>query len=358
MEDNQQLNTPGEILASARKKAGLSLAELATRTKIQQDMLQAIERDEYHKISGDLYVKSFMGSFAREVGIEPEIVVNMYRDFSGEAPESNPGAKANQWDEEAVEVSSVGLPWMKILVTVAVLVCVGGAIFYFVMPSTDQSAGGLEDSSTIPTTIPEENQASPVVESVVDPVASPTVSQPTTKTDTLSLGWQTSLPVEGEDASVENTPMAQTVPSSTTAGDSASRILATSGRGHLPTAFPGDQHVEFKGKRFWPVVLRLVCDHSVDLKIKRDGERNFSSVVWPANNASGDPLPARDLAQGTAYAVRRGLAVYWGAGDHFSLVLPDNETIEISVNGVARDLSRVKPGQEIILDAPSSPAGQ
>ena len=80
MADNSQFKTPGEVLGSARKEAGLSLAELSTRTKIPQDMLQAIERDEYHKISGDLYVKSFMGSFAQETadqyGLTREVVAD------------------------------------------------------------------------------------------------------------------------------------------------------------------------------------------------------------------------------------------------------------------------------------------
>jgi len=134
--------------------------------------------------------------------------------------------------------------------------------------------------------------------------------------------------------------------------------LATTGRGHLPPAFPGDEHVVFKGKRNWPVVLRLVCEHQTDIKIKRDAESEFSHVLWPGSGEQGLALPASDLTAGQAYAVRRGFAVYWGAGDHFSLILSDIEGVEISVNGIVRDFSRVKPGQEIILDAPTNSAGQ
>lgn len=354
MADNSQFKTPGEVLGSARKEAGFSLAELSTRTKIPQDMLQAIERDEYHKISGDLYVKSFMGSFAQEVGVEPEIVVNMYRDFSGEAPNGTAGPSANQWDEESVEVSSVGLPWLKLAAIAVAVFCLGGALYFFVLRGDGNQEVPLVDDTSRTETLPVETTPVPVQAVAVGLSAEP-------KADTLSIGWQNSpAVVEAVKAVKEETasPIVQDVPAFTSVEDSASRILATTGRGHLPPAFPGDGHVVFEGNRKWPVVLRLLCDKPVGLKIKRDAEEKFSSVVWLAEGTDIPSLPAKNVIAGQAYAVRQGMAVYWGAGDHFSLVLSGNEEFEMSINGTVRDLSRVKPGQEIILDAPARVTGQ
>ncbi len=341
-----QFNTPGEVLAAARQKSGISLADLSTRTKIPVDMLQAIERDEYHKISGDLYVKSFMASFATEVDVEPELVVGMYRDFSGERPESTTGELSNQWDEDTVEVSSLGLPWLKIALSLVALACVAGGLYYFVLH--DNGDSGTVSLENVP------DEMASLQATIVD---SASVKLPATSVgpDTLSLGWQSSVPAIEKEIFAVKPAVAETPLPVSTVEDSSSRILSTLGRGHLPNAFPGDHNVEFAGKKkSWPVVLRLVCDERVDLQLKRDAESKFAAVIWPDSGVQGTPLPASGLLAGQAYEVRQGFAVYWGAEDHFSLIIPESKKIEISINGVVRDLSRIKSGQEIIMDAPAT----
>ncbi len=78
--------TPGEMLGTARRKAGLNLDQMAEETKIPQPMLQAIELDEYHKISGELYVKSFLRAYAKEVGLDADEVLERYLSFTGTTP--------------------------------------------------------------------------------------------------------------------------------------------------------------------------------------------------------------------------------------------------------------------------------
>jgi cytoskeleton protein RodZ len=67
-----------ERLRRAREKAGLSLEELATRTKIQQRILEAIEAGDFKRVPGGLFVRGFLRSYAREVGLDPEEVVAQY----------------------------------------------------------------------------------------------------------------------------------------------------------------------------------------------------------------------------------------------------------------------------------------
>jgi len=245
MADNSQLNTPGEILATARRKAGFSLEELAVRTKIQPDMLLAIERDEYHKISGDLYVKSFMGSYAREVNVEPELVVGMYKDFSGAGAEGNFGSSDNQWDEEDVEVSSVGLPWVKLFIIAVAIAGLAGAFFFFVLRGNEDGNVVSQENPSPPNInaeadVPEDKS----VQKVLAQPESNTTAVPVAGPDTLGLGWQKSAPIAKDIVISEETPEPQAVSSFTTVEDSASRILATTGRGHLPPAFPGTCHTK------------------------------------------------------------------------------------------------------------------
>ena len=67
-----------ERLRRAREKAGLSLEELAARTKIQFSILEAIEAGDFQRVPGGLFVRGFLRAYAREVGLDPEGVVAQY----------------------------------------------------------------------------------------------------------------------------------------------------------------------------------------------------------------------------------------------------------------------------------------
>lgn len=62
----------GEKLKEARLKQGLSLDEIASKTRIQLHFLEAIEQDRVEKIPGDFFRKSFVRQYASTLGLDPE----------------------------------------------------------------------------------------------------------------------------------------------------------------------------------------------------------------------------------------------------------------------------------------------
>lgn len=68
----------GERLRRARERAGLSLDELSSRTKIKVSILSAIEGGHFEKVPGGLFVRGFLRAYAREVGLDPEAIVSSY----------------------------------------------------------------------------------------------------------------------------------------------------------------------------------------------------------------------------------------------------------------------------------------
>ena len=116
--------------------------------------------------------------------------------------------------------------------------------------------------------------------------------------------------------------------------------------GSLPTALPGNAGTPFAESRTWPVVMRLITDLPLVAEVRRDGETEFQTAAWTEPEA----LPERGIRPGRAYGVQEGLVVYWGARDHFSLRLDRVVGVEVSINGVVRNISSLRPGQEIILD--------
>jgi cytoskeletal protein RodZ len=122
MNDEAAPRTPGELLRSAREARGLSLAEVSECTKIPLRLVEAMERDEYHKLSGGLYVKSFLRTYAGCVGLDAEELLAGYDRAVGADAGAAPTAPADRvWAEEETTVRRVGVAAGALLGRVAVV---------------------------------------------------------------------------------------------------------------------------------------------------------------------------------------------------------------------------------------------
>lgn len=68
--DETPPDTPGGQLRAAREAQGLSLQDVATRTRIAQRQLESIERDDYEALPGIPYAIGFSRAYARAVGLD------------------------------------------------------------------------------------------------------------------------------------------------------------------------------------------------------------------------------------------------------------------------------------------------
>ena len=62
--------TIGEVLKLARTNQGLSLEELSKKTDIQQDLLEALERNDYDLLPSPFYARSFLRKYAWAVDLD------------------------------------------------------------------------------------------------------------------------------------------------------------------------------------------------------------------------------------------------------------------------------------------------
>ncbi len=316
--------TPGEVLIAAREKADLSLEQVAESTRIAPNMLRAIELDEYHKISGELYVKSFLRSYAGAVDLDPEELIDLYLIYTGATVSESGGLQPEGWDEQDVKITKVGLSWGWI--TLAVLVVVGGSFLFYWLKSDDIVESPSENTVSPQGEIAQlEKEPSAAVADSVTPVLA--------VADTLALGWQ--LQPAEETATPE-------VPSNPPPG---------SGKVHLPEAFPGNSSMSFAGGRQWAYCVRLISDEPGAFAVKRDAESSFAAADFAPVIAGSLPLPEKEVVAGRAYEVKRGFVVYWGFDDHLSLRLAHVRGVEVSFNGVVQDVARFRDGEEILLDS-------
>lgn len=69
----------GTALQKARERAGFSLPELAARTKIPEKTLRALEENDFGRVPPGIFARSFIRTYAHEVGIDPAQAVAEFR---------------------------------------------------------------------------------------------------------------------------------------------------------------------------------------------------------------------------------------------------------------------------------------
>lgn len=79
--------TIGELLRHAREGLRASLAQASRETKIRPDYLEAMERDSFSFVSGRVYVRGMVRSYARWLGLdEDEVAAEFERVVGGPPP--------------------------------------------------------------------------------------------------------------------------------------------------------------------------------------------------------------------------------------------------------------------------------
>lgn len=116
-----QPGTPGAKLRAAREAQGLSVQDVATRTRIAQRQLEAIERDDYAALPGIPYAVGFARAYARAIGLDEvaiaadvrnavhnsELGANRYEAFEPADPARVP-SRALAWTAATIVIILVG----------------------------------------------------------------------------------------------------------------------------------------------------------------------------------------------------------------------------------------------------------
>lgn len=69
----------GTLLKKARLKQELTIEEMTERTRIKPQFLQAIEEEDYHLLPGEAYVKPFIRTYAKALGLEDHVASGLER---------------------------------------------------------------------------------------------------------------------------------------------------------------------------------------------------------------------------------------------------------------------------------------
>src|SRR5690606_10571034 len=83
MKETGQATGVGARLKRAREARGITLRELADRTKISTRCFEAIERDDLKRLPAGIFARAFVRTYAAEVGLDPDgAVTDFFAQFA------------------------------------------------------------------------------------------------------------------------------------------------------------------------------------------------------------------------------------------------------------------------------------
>ena len=77
-------------LRNARERSGLDIGEIAARTKIRPAFLQALETGHFEVLPGHFFTRSFLRTYAQELGLSADEVVSAFDRAHGPARPAEP----------------------------------------------------------------------------------------------------------------------------------------------------------------------------------------------------------------------------------------------------------------------------
>jgi len=208
----------GDTLRDARRQQNRSLGDAASQTRVRESYLAALEEEEFAALGGDVYVKGFLRSYAKYLGLDPEPLVDMYRashreddDLSLLASRPVESTGAARGPQSAIIAAIVGV----LLAILAVIGYRGGDDVPSASPAsasgsptqTSQAAVGSPTAPAVPTSTAAA-QPAPVPLSAVDAVVTVAGGPSYLRTDQGTPSFDGEL-IDGESRQFSGAPVLQ-----------------------------------------------------------------------------------------------------------------------------------------------------
>jgi cytoskeletal protein RodZ len=259
----------GENLRREREMRGVSLEEIASATKISLRFLEAIEREDFSKLPGGIFSRSFIRSYARYLGLDEERVIAEYQ--LAAHPQADFDLHRMAGGKSESERPTTRAPLVATLVA-AILLAAGYALFRYA-PRT-----------------PEVTTAPPPT-----PVATPAAT-PAGVPATATPGNVTMVPGV--------TPTPGLAPGTTAgAAPSPTTVPAASGSTPAPSTTPVETPPAVKPATDVDLVLQVAATDRAWVAVDADGKTAFQRVLNPNEVETVKAHRTLDVTAGNAQAV-------------------------------------------------------
>ena len=117
----------GELIRQAREAKGLSLQDVSSATKIREHILTALERESYADLPAPVFVRGFLRTLARQLGLNTDQLLALYAQVSPEAPPDVPEKPAR--DERPTPAPPAGLNSASLAAGIVAVVVMAGIVW-------------------------------------------------------------------------------------------------------------------------------------------------------------------------------------------------------------------------------------
>nr|WP_272595507.1 RodZ family helix-turn-helix domain-containing protein [Paenibacillus apiarius] len=138
----------GQLLKKARLEKGLSLDDVQEATKIRKRYLEAIEEGDYKVLPGSFYVRAFVKTYAETVGLNPEEILQYYRnDIPAAEPENNSEPIIRK--KRSVQHSDRFGRWATTLLMWAFVILIAVIVYFFIVKTSDAPNNQVAEDTKI-----------------------------------------------------------------------------------------------------------------------------------------------------------------------------------------------------------------
>ncbi|MGL6488614.1 cytoskeleton protein RodZ [Aeromonas hydrophila] len=224
-QDDSQAVGPGQLLRNAREQLGWTREQVASRIHLRLTLIAAIESDTYDKHTSHTFIRGYLRTYAKLVGIPEETILAAY-DKLGLTPPDNIDMQSfsRRSRQQANDSRLKVVTWLVILVLIALSVAwwwqstARRSAGDEALAATEMGATSNTPSATVP----------PAVE-VADPVVAPATSAAAaTSVDPVVSAAATTLPVDASSAvattAVASSAATATQPAADTAASEPAKV--------------------------------------------------------------------------------------------------------------------------------------
>jgi len=270
----------GESLRREREMRGVSLEEIAATTKINLRFLKALEAEDFAKLPGGIFTRSFLRAYASYLGLDIERILAEYQLVAAPTSEGTSKAQFIKLAPGRLGSPTRFVPWL-----VAVPLLVGGYALYRYSHRTPEITVSVpvavEHGQRNPT-------SSPPVSTAQNTTANPSSQgsnsgAPTTGTADTAQPNATPIPADKSLTEAENPPSGgqPNLPESGSTGTGTaipSTENAPSGQGRTPSVTPTGSTA--KGAE-GDLVLEVTTTERAWVAVDADGKAIFQGTLSP-----------------------------------------------------------------------------
>ena len=111
----------GEQLRLAREERGIGLREICEQTRISVHYLEAIEANDYKRLPGGVFNRSFIKAYAKCVGYDEREAIEGYMRYLREHGESTDDVSTHQHSKVYTDTPATRSPVLTVVLAILIL---------------------------------------------------------------------------------------------------------------------------------------------------------------------------------------------------------------------------------------------